>query len=74
MRLYNQAHAFYAGVDLHARSMFTHVLDQRGRTVFERDLPACPGSFLEKRPCPGSDTRLAQASASGVFLLKKRGS
>jgi hypothetical protein len=35
MRLYNQTHAFYAGVDLHARTMFTHILEQRGRTVFE---------------------------------------
>jgi transposase len=47
MRLYNQPHRFYAGVDLHARTMYTHVLDERGRTVFERDLPAGPGSFLE---------------------------
>ena len=47
MRLYNQAHAFYAGVDLHARSMFTHVLDERGKTVLERDLPACPEAFLD---------------------------
>jgi hypothetical protein len=46
MRLYQQPHAFYAGVDLHARSLFTHVLDRHGRTVFERDLPACPDSFL----------------------------
>jgi transposase len=46
MRLYNQAHAFYAGVDLHARTMFTHVLDQHGRTVLERDLPARPEAFL----------------------------
>lgn len=47
MRLYQQPHAFYAGVDLHARSLFTHVLDRRGRTVFERDLPACPDTFLD---------------------------
>jgi transposase len=46
MRLYNQPHAFYAGVDLHARTMYTHILDDRGRTVFERDLPACPEAFL----------------------------
>ena len=26
---YNQAHQFYAGVDLHARSMFVHVLSAR---------------------------------------------
>jgi len=47
MRVYNQAHAFYAGVDLHAKTMFTHVLDRRGKTVFQRDLPACPEAFLE---------------------------
>jgi hypothetical protein len=38
---------FYAGVDLHARSMFTHVLDHAGRTVFEKDLLASPDTFLD---------------------------
>jgi transposase len=47
MRFYNQAHRFYAGVDLHARSMYTHVLDERGKTVLERNLPAGPDAFLE---------------------------
>ena len=47
MRLYNQQHRFYAGVDLHARSLFTHVLDHAGRTVFEKDLPAGPDAFLD---------------------------
>ncbi len=47
MRLYNQQHRFYCGVDLHARSMFTHVLDQSGRSVFERDMPAGPEAFLD---------------------------
>ena len=44
---YNQAHQFYAGVDLHARSMFVHVLNARGKTVYERDLPAAPAVFLD---------------------------
>ena len=44
---YNQAHAFYAGVDLHARSMFVHILNAKGKTVFERDLPAEPDLFLD---------------------------
>ena len=44
---YNQTHQFYAGVDLHARSMFVHVLSAKGKTVFERDLPAEPDAFLE---------------------------
>ena len=47
MRFYNQAHRFYCGVDLHARSMYTHVLDERGKTIFERDLPAGPDAFLD---------------------------
>jgi transposase len=47
MRFYNQPHAFYVGVDLHARSMFTHVLDANGATQFARDLPAQPQAFLE---------------------------
>ena len=47
MRLYNQQHRFYCGVDLHARSMFTHILDNKGKTVFERDLPAGPEHFLD---------------------------
>lgn len=47
MRCYTGQHRFYAGVDLHARSMFTHVLDHQGKTVFEQDLPAQPEVFLE---------------------------
>jgi transposase len=47
MRFYKQQHRFYCGVDLHARSMFTHVLDADGQTVFETDLPAGPEVFLD---------------------------
>jgi transposase len=47
MRCYTGQHRFYAGVDLHARSMYTHVLDHQGKTVFEQDLPAEPGVFLD---------------------------
>ena len=45
MRFYKHTHAFYCGVDLHARSMFTHILDHEGNTVFEADLPASPEAF-----------------------------
>src|SRR5829696_2247744 len=47
MRCYQQQHRFYVGVDLHARTMFTHVLDANGRTAFAKDLPADPDVFLE---------------------------
>jgi transposase len=47
MRFYNQPHAFYCGVDLHARSMYTHILDHAGATVFAKDLAADPHIFLD---------------------------
>jgi transposase len=47
MRFYNRQHQYYCGVDLHARSMFTHILDAQGQTVLERNLPAGPEAFLD---------------------------
>ena len=46
MRCYTGQHRFYCGVDLHARTMYVHVLDHKGQTVFEQDLPADPKAFL----------------------------
>jgi transposase len=43
---YNRQHQFYCGIDLHARSMYVHVLDAKGKTRFEDDLPADPNEFL----------------------------
>jgi transposase len=37
---------FYAGVDLHARSLFLCVLDHEGQERFARNLPAAPAPFL----------------------------
>src|SRR6516164_551443 len=36
---------FYAGVDLHARSLFLVILDQQGQTRYARNLPANPQAF-----------------------------
>ena len=46
-RCYTGQHRFYCGVDLHARTLFVHVLDHKGKTVFEQDLPADPAAFLK---------------------------
>ena len=46
MRFYNQPHRFYAGGDLHARTLYLHVLDDQGRTRFEKNRPANPDVFL----------------------------
>ena len=47
MRVYKNQHAFYCGVDLHARSLFVNILDATGRTRLEQDLPASPAAFLD---------------------------
>jgi transposase len=47
MRCYSGQHRFYVGVDLHARTLYTHVLDHTGQTVFEKNLPADPNAFLD---------------------------
>jgi transposase len=38
---------FYAGVDLHARSLYLAVLDRDGGERFSRNLAAAPGPFLQ---------------------------
>jgi hypothetical protein len=38
---------FYAGVDLHARSLFLCILDRDGQERFSRNLPAAPPPFLK---------------------------
>jgi transposase len=38
---------FYAGVDLHARSLYLVILDRDGNTRFSRKLPAAPEPFLK---------------------------
>jgi transposase len=47
MRTYKTTHAYYCGVDLHARRLFVHVLDHDGRTRLERDIAASPATFLD---------------------------
>lgn len=47
MRAYKTQHSYYCGVDLHARSLFVNVLDDKGSTRLEQDLPASPTAFLD---------------------------
>ena len=47
MRVYNTPHAYYCGVDLHARSLFLNVLDHTGATRLQQDIPASPTAFLD---------------------------
>ena len=46
MRFYTAQHQFYCGIDLHARSLYTCILNQDGETVVHRNLPAEPDALL----------------------------
>jgi transposase len=46
MRCYLKQHKFYAGIDLHARTLHLCVLDQAGNTVLDKNLPARPEPLL----------------------------
>jgi hypothetical protein len=47
MNFYTGVHAFYCGVDLHARTMYLCILDDRGQTLFHRNLRTDPQVFLQ---------------------------
>lgn len=46
MRFFSDTHAFYCGIDLHARSLYLCVLDAAGQTLLHRNVPASPEAFL----------------------------
>ena len=47
MRFYTQEHRHYCGIDLHARSMYVCILDQKGEVLLHKNLPARPEPFLK---------------------------
>jgi transposase len=47
VKFYTGQHKFYCGVDLHARTMFLCVLDQRGYPLLERNIKTDPETFLK---------------------------
>jgi transposase len=47
MRVYNAPHAYYCGIDLHARSLYVHVLDDKGTTRLAQNVPASPAAVLD---------------------------
>ena len=46
MRFYTTQHRFYAGIDLHARTMHLCILDQAGAVVCDKGLPCRPETLL----------------------------
>ena len=65
MRLDAGQHQFYAGIDLRARSLYAHVLDQRGR-VSDASRGKCGSARLEWRRGPDLVKLFGAARASRV--------
>ena len=47
MRFYTNTHAFYCGIDLHARSMYVCIIDHQGEVVLHRNMDARPEPLLK---------------------------
>ena len=63
MRFYSQEHRHYCGVDLHARSMYVCILNQKGEVILHQNMPAGPEPFMKtSAPGRGSPSSLATPS------------
>src|SRR4030095_9011454 len=47
MRFYTTQHQTYCGIDLHARTMYVCILDQRGEVLVHRNMKTDPQPFLQ---------------------------
>lgn len=42
MNFYNHTHPYYCGIDLHARILYVCIIDQAGKTLVHKEIPANP--------------------------------
>ena len=47
MRFYTNHHAFYCGIDLHARSMYVCIMNHAGEVLLHRNMQAAPAPLLK---------------------------
>lgn len=47
MRFYTKQHRYYCGIDLHARSMYVCILNQKGEILLHRNMKTDPATFLK---------------------------
>ena len=47
MKFYTQQHKYYCGIDLHARTMYVCILDQKGKIKFHDNIKTDPELFFE---------------------------
>jgi hypothetical protein len=47
LRVSTNQHAFYCGIDVHARSMYVCIVSQDGEILLHRNMQAAPAPFLQ---------------------------
>jgi transposase len=46
MKFYTKQHKYYCGIDLHARTLYVCIIDQKGQIVKHKNIDATPEAFL----------------------------
>jgi transposase len=72
MRFYNNQHRFYAGIDLHARTLHLCVLDQASAVVADRKLPCDFNTLLQTLAPFREDLVLGVECMFGWYWLADR--
>ena len=72
MRFSNQQHRFYAGIDLHARTMHLCVLDAAGTVVCDRNLPGHFATLLQALAPFRDDLVIGVECMFGCYWLADR--
>ena len=47
MKFYTEQHKYYCGIDLHARTLYVCIIDQKGEIVKHKNIDATPEAFLD---------------------------
>ena len=75
MRFYDRQHRYYAGIDLHARTMHLCVLDSAGCVVWDVNLATLTGRHGARKSFLGArrKARSRQAGANGQVASTLKG-
>ena len=47
MRFYTGQHKYYCGIDLHARTMYVCIINQKGKVLIHKSIKTTPQAFLQ---------------------------
>src|SRR5262245_24866966 len=68
-RFYDRQHQWYAGIDLHARTLHLCVLDSQGNVALDSNLPCRPDAFLAAIAPFRQDVIVGAECMSGWYWL-----